>query len=255
MRLYGKINRKSLACVAAVLVLSLGALPAFASEAVIVPERDTQLVMGDLYALSLAMRLYREDTYITSLKETPPCPAPSQLARYFKTPLSAADCRTAAVGGAWWAGRRVPGLSRARKFLRENAPSLGLYDKESMSAWLGGEYVWVIAVSFDKTGGAPTHVAPGKDGQHLFFNSPGSEYYWWSDLLYTPEGYASALKKFGKPKTGPLSIPPVPVETPENFSASPISPPPDFSLGGDEEDPQTIKLGDVILNPVPRGPR
>jgi len=245
MHLYENRNKRGSAFVAAVLILSIAVLPTFASAAIVEPDRDVQLVMGDLYALSLAMRIYY-DSYDgapkTKSKAALTCPTIDQLARYFKTPLPPTwreDYRTATVDGAWWVGRKVPEFSRARKFLRENAPSLRLYDKEIMSVWMGGSYVWTVAVSFGKSGVAPgVRVAQGEDKQRLFFNSPGTEYYWWSNLLYTPNAQAAALKKFGDLKAGPFRHSPSSCRNPRDlFRLSRLT--------------SSIKMGDLIVNPLP----
>jgi hypothetical protein len=101
--------------------------------------------------------------------------------------------------------------------------------------------------------GAP-RVVQGEDAQRLFFNSPGTDYYWWSDLLFTPEAHAAALKKFGdaeyQNRTASFVIPLAPQAPPETFTASPVSPPPDITVEGEDEDPAA--LGGLIFNPIPR---
>jgi hypothetical protein len=220
--------------------------------AVIEAEPDLQHVMGDLYTLSVAMRLYYDDTH----KEQ--CPSLDLLEPYLKKPLPdswSETYRTETIESAWWVGRQVPEFSRARKFLRSNASALGLYDKSSMSAWMGGAFVWVKAVDFGKKGtdGKVSQVVQGEDGQHLFFNSPGTAYYWWSDLLFTPEARAAVLKKFGvDSKKGSFTIPPTPAAFSETFTASPVSPPPDFTVRPAEDELQPAELGGLIFNPVSR---
>ncbi|MCL2009791.1 MAG: hypothetical protein FWG71_04510, partial [Synergistaceae bacterium] len=165
-----------------------------ARAAIIEPDPDLQRVMGDLYALSVAMRLYYDDTRNTQ------CPDQNDLARYLKKPLPddwPAGYRTFVIQNDWWAGRKIPEFSAARKFLRENAPLLGLYDQTSRSAWLGGEFVWINALSFKEEPENPVFkVAPGEgdDSLYLFFNSPGTDYYWRSGLIYTDEARAEALR-------------------------------------------------------------
>ncbi|MDR1978349.1 MAG: hypothetical protein LBQ42_06415 [Synergistaceae bacterium] len=261
-------KNKKWMCAIALGLAFFAALAGPARAVVIEAEPDLHRVMGDLYALSVAMRLYHDDTRETQ------CPAADLLGRYLKKPLPetwAEDYRTAGIGGDWWVGRKVPEFSRARKFLRSNAPGLGLYDKESMNPWLGGSFVWIRAVAFGGGNDPETpHVAQGdgEDRQRLFFNSPGTAYYWWSDLLFTPEAHAAALKKFGagsavdggspvdKKERGPFVVPPAPKEPPETFNASPVSPPPDFTVGRDEDEDgdaiRPIEMGDVIFNPIPR---
>jgi hypothetical protein len=222
---------------------------ATAQGAVVEADPDLQSIMGDLYALSAAMRLYREDA------QSSQCPSLDQLERYFKKPLPGSwpnEYQTATIGGGWWVGRRVPEFSRARKFLRSNAPALGLCDKESGNAWLGQPFVWIEALSFKKE--TPFKIAEGEEKEHLFFNSPGTDYYWWSDLLFAPNARVTALVKYGT-TAGVLAIPPAPVETRETFTASPVAPPPGFTVGNEDEDeaaPPSIEMGDVIFNPVPR---
>ena len=228
-------------------------------------EPELQNIVGDLYALSVAMRLYYDDTHNAQH------PAIEQLARYLKQPLPLnwfQDYRTAELNGDWWIGRKVPAYSRARKFMRANAAALGLYDKESMSAWLGGSFVWHKAVPFDRknkqlkpeeTSAIRVMQGEGKDIQHLFFNMPGTEYYWWSDLLYTADAHAAALKKFGKNKLaeaevkGGFIIPAPPAEISEDISASPVSLPARFSVEKTEEETSSgIAVGDVLISPIPR---
>lgn len=240
--------------------------PRTACAAVVIEaEPELQNVVGGLYALSVAMRLYYDDTHSAQH------PAVEQLARYLAHPLPSnglQDYRTAELNGDWWIGRKVPAYSRARKFMRANAAALGLYDKESMSAWLGGSFVWHKAVSFDhknkqakpdETSAIRVVRGEGKDSRHLFFNMPGTEYYWWSDLLYTADADAAALKKFGKNKSGEgemegaFIIPASPAEISEDISASPVALPARFSVEkNDEETSGGIAVGDVLISPIPR---
>jgi hypothetical protein len=259
---FGETNRKNRFIAALVLFLLFAVFAPLgtARAAVVEADPDLQLVMGDLYALALAMRLYYDDTHETK------CPDLDRLTPYFQTPLPvswADDYRTAVINGRWWAGRRVPEFSRARKFLRENASSLGLYDKESDSAWMGGAFVWIEAAVFDEqeknvknAKNNPVtpifRAAPEEGGARLFVSSPGTEYYWWSDLLFTLAARSAALEKFGAPEARALSIPSAPKERPETFTASPVSPPAGFSVRSDEEEMKPIEMGGVILNPFPR---
>ena len=139
--------------------------------------------------------------------------------------------------------------------MRNNAPELGLYDKASKAAWLGGPFIWIRALTFGEEGkpdGGVPRVVQGEDAQRLFFNSPGTDYYWWSDLLFTPKARAAALEKFGAAEVSAASfvIPSAPQAPPETFTASPVSPPPDFTVEGEDEEPAT--LGGLIFNPIPR---
>jgi len=208
---------------------------------VIEPDPDLQRIMGDLYSLSVAMRLYYDDTH----KKV--CPTLDELAHYLKGPLPVgwpADYRTATVRGDWWVGRKAPDCSTARKFLRDNAPSLGLYDQEAQSAWLGGAFVWMSAVPSD----FKVAQGDGGDNQYLFFNSPGTDYYWRGGFIYTTQAHAEVLKKFGTDAKGPFVMPPPPSRPQEVISASPVTPPPDFTLGRAEDEEELLNMGDVIFN-------
>jgi hypothetical protein len=252
MNRYGK-KTASAFVVALLCLLTPHPAPAGIVEA----EPDLQAVMGDLSALSVAARLYYDDTRKAE------CPAIDQLARYLKKPLPAdwlENCRVAAFEGNWWVGRRVPEFSRARKFLRNNAPLLGLHDGRGGDPWLGGAFVWTEALSPKRTGrdGAPfIQVAKGggNAGERLFFNTPGTDYYWWSDLLFTREARAAALDRFGSKTEGPFLIPPVPANDGETLTASPVSPPPEFNLrDGEDEEEEAPSLGKsgILINPIPR---
>jgi hypothetical protein len=215
---------------------------------VVEAEPDLQRVMGDLYALSTAMRLYHDDT------QSAQCPSLDQLELYFQKPLPDSwpgEYQIAVIDGGWWVGRHVPEFSGARKFLRSNAPALVLYDRESGSAWLGQSFVWIEALSFPKA--TPLQVAQGEEKERLFFNSPGTDYYWWSDLLFTSHARTEALVKYGA-AAGALAIPPVPAHEREIFTASPVSPPPDFTVRNEEDEDslKPIEMGDVLFTPIPR---
>ncbi|MDR2528120.1 MAG: hypothetical protein LBD04_03750 [Synergistaceae bacterium] len=226
--------------------------PVPAGAAVVEADPDLHHVLGDLYVLSAAMQLYRDDTRATR------CPVPSGLEGYLAKPLPSAwaeDYRTAEASGSWWVGRRVPEFSRARKFLRANVEKFDLYERESgddARPWLGDPFVWVRVVSLVKTKKAQERpffqVAEGLDSRHLFFNVLGTKEYWWSNLLLTDKARAKALKRFAGTE-GPLAIPPAPRQAEEEFSASPVKLPPEYNLGKGEEPPR-VEIGDFIFNPM-----
>ena len=136
---------------------------------------------------------------------------------------------------------------------------LGLCEQDTQSAWLGGEFVWMGALTFDakaKPGPVPEKAVfkaaqgEGDDSQHLFFNSPGTDYYWRSGLIYTTDAHFEILKKYGTDAKGPFMTPSPPSRAPETFSASPVEVPPDFSLS--VEDEYEVRMGDVLINTIPR---
>jgi hypothetical protein len=262
---------------AAAVLLLLAYLPMPGARAAVVEaEPDLQAVIGDLLALSVAARLYYDDTREAR------CPSFNDLARYLKKPFPVdwtENCRTADFNGEWWIGRKVPEFSRARKFLRSNASMIGLYEQRGGDFWLGGSFVWFKAFSLpkgDNAGDGASAVRPvilvakggGNAGERLFFrvlsndyqdasaDAPRSDYYWWSDLFFAPGACAAALKKFGARDEGPFLIPPVPAKDSETLKASPVYLPPEFNLrdGEDEEEEQSLTLGNtgIQLNPIPR---
>lgn len=231
-----------LVCIAVIYAEPAGAV-------VIEPDPDLHSVMGDLHALAVAMRLYHDST-----RRTQP-PGLEELARYLRRPLPdgwPADYRTATVRGGWWVGRRVPDFSTARRFLRNNALSLGLYEQEGQSAWLGGAFVWMNAVPFNANAFL-IRVAQGEgdDRHYLFFNLPDTEYYWRSGLTYTAEARAEALRRFGSNATGPFVIPAAPPSAQITVRASPVELPPDFTVSADEEEID-MRLGGILVNPIRR---
>ncbi|MDR2522296.1 MAG: hypothetical protein LBC93_01130 [Synergistaceae bacterium] len=241
------------------LLLAVFCLSRLAQAAVVEADPELHRVMGDLYVLSAAMQLYRDDARAVQ------CPVPSELEGYLTKPLPSAwaeNYRTAEANGDWWVGRRVPEFSSARKFLRVNAEKFGLYERENEDGarlWLGDSFVWVKAVSPVKTvkmkRAAQTdeetlQAAEGQDPRRLFFNVPGTEEYWWSDLLFTEKAREEVLKKF-KGTEGPLAIPLAPKEAEEEFSASPVKLPPEYNLGKSEDGPH-VEVGDVIFKVSPR---
>ena len=225
-----------------------------ARAVVIEPDPDLQRIMGDLHALAVVLHLHHGDTRRTQY------PDHNDLAPYLERPLPGnwpADYQIAAIQGDWWVGRRVPEFSSARRFLRDNASRLGLYEQNRQSAWLGGAFVWMKALSFDGNAhpGEPVfRVARGEgdDGRYLFFNSPGTAHYWRSGLIFTADARARAINKFETDAEGPFVVPAAPHTAPETISASPVELPPDFTLGREEEIDTDVRIGDVIFSPIPR---
>ena len=236
------------ACIAVIHAYPAGAL-------IIEPDPDLHIIMGDLHALAVAMRLYYDDTRGTQ------CPGLDELARYLRKPLPdgwPADYRTATLSCGWWVGRKVPEFSTARRFLRYNALSLGLYEQESQSAWMGGAFIWMNALPFDENAKPAPEKAvfkvargEGDDRHYLFFNSPGTDFYWRSRLIYTAEAHAEALEKFAADAQRPLVVPIAPTGAQEAIRASPVELPPDFTVGRGEEE-INMNLGSLILNPLLR---
>jgi hypothetical protein len=215
-----------------------------AGATVIEPDPELHGVLGDMYALATAMRLHH-DAGGRRL------PGLDELARYLRNPLPdgwPANYRIAEIRGGWWIGRRVSEFSTARRFLRNNAFSLGLYEQEGQNIWLGGPFVWMDASPFGENI-MRIKVARGDDNDYIFFNSPETAYYWRGELALTAEAAAGALEKFATDSGGPFIIPPPSASEP--LRASPVELPPDFTVGRDEDE-MLFLPGSMITLPLPR---
>ena len=220
-----------------------------ASASVIVPDPELHGVIGDLHALTVALRLHYYDTRSASLPDL------NQLTNYLRVPLPdgwPADYQIAEISGGWWIGRRVPEFSSARRFLRENAPSLGLYEQGGQSTWMGGSFVWMNALPF---GNDAVQIraaqGQGRDVQYLFFNSPGTPYYWRSGLVFTAEAHTEARELFSSHSRGPFFVPDAAPRVQEPLRATPVELPPEFTVGRDEDEID-FRPGSMITLPLPR---
>jgi len=235
------------ACIA--VMYATQARVALANTAVIVPDPELHNVVGNLHAMAAALRLHFYDTRSTRLPDL------DVLANYLNSPLPAgwpADYQIAEVRGGWWVGRRVPEFSTARRFLRDNAPSLGFYEQGGQNAWMGGAFVWMNAVPFgDDTVQIRVAQGQGRDVQYLFFNSPGTPYYWRSGLVFTAEAHSEARELFSTHSRGPFFVPDATPREQEPLRATPVELPPEFTVSRDEDEID-FRPGSMITLPLPR---
>lgn len=223
---------------------------------VVETEPDLQLVLGDLTTLAVAVRHHTESMPKSGL------PALEQLERYFENKSLTQDWpkayQLAEHDGDWWVGRNVTEFSRSRKFMRTYAKALGLFETPGGSPWFSGGKVWIkIRSAATKTlpsTWAKLTVVPGQadNAQHLFINIEGTDYYWWSNLLFTPSAREAILKMYRSThqKEG-LRIPNPSTAQSESIKASPVGLPEEFTVSKDEEI-QQIEMGGVIFNPIPK---
>lgn len=225
-----------------------------ARAATVEPDVETHRVLGTLCALSAAANLYGTEGGTLS--------APAQLERYFQReslPEGWPDSvRVEARSDSWWVGVPVGIASTARKFLRAHAPELRIFAEPGGPSWMGSPFVWLEALRFG-AGKKPepfgVGIAEGRDGDRaaLFFNTPGTEWYWWSPLTFTASARASLLKRWGREAGVPeLTVPREGDVEKESFRASPVGLPEEFGVSSDREPGTSVEMGDVLFNPIPR---
>ncbi|GHV37775.1 hypothetical protein FACS1894187_15420 [Synergistales bacterium] len=241
------MNIKFFTAIVMISIISLFFQISPARAVVVEADRDVQLVMGDLSALSVAARLYYDE------KRAAKTPLLEDLSRYFTQPLPQdGSFQVTVIDGELWIGRKVPERSNARAYLRGNAAVLGVYDKDGKMPWLGGAGAWIKAMDDSRY----IRVAQGenKDSNLIFYNIAGTENFWWSDLTLTPQAKTSALKKLAAQDVeGFLAIPPAPVRARETLTASPVHLPPEFSMneGKEPEEEMTLGKDGPVFNPLP----
>ena len=215
------------------------------------PNPALHSVLGSLYSISAAAGLYQGEVGVRP-------PAVERLAGYFqkdKLPQGW-DWKTSMLieirGTGWLIGVKVPPAQEARKFLRINAKLLGVFEKDVNTPWLGGQYAWMRSSELSQV---KVREGYGDDSSYLFFNSPGTDYFWRSSLLMTPSAGKEVLKRHGQEFAG-VSDPALMVKATqpgkEVFKANPVTLPEDFTISSDEDGDTGPSIGGVKINPVPK---
>lgn len=238
--------RSVLAAVALLALAALGCAPASAVE--VVQDVEAHRVVGRLYALALVVNLCQAESGRGEL------PATARIKGYFEDAEWLDSAQVVSAGQAWWVGVPVDRYSGARRFLRTEAPELGVMEAPGGSPWLGGPMAWLQAASVVPEGirALPLFAADGagEDANRLFL-SPDGERWWMSpDLRETHR--ASALSRWGVRPAPELHAPAAAAGSSEEFRASPVGLPEDMHVGGAQSDDLSIGAGDVIFNPIPR---
>lgn len=234
---------------AAVALLALAAgVCAPASAVEVMHDVEVHRVMGRLYALALVVNLCQAESGRGEL------PATARIKGYFEDAEWLDSAQVVSAGQAWWVGVPVDRYSGARRFLRTEAPELGVMEAPGGSPWLGGPMAWLQAASVVPEGirALPLFAADGaEEDTNRLFLSPDGERWWMSpDLRETHR--ASALSRWGVRPAPELHAPAAAAGSSEEFRASPVGLPEDMHVGGAQSDDLSIGAGDVIFNPIPR---
>ena len=244
---------RSVLVAAALLALAaLGCAPASAVE--VVQDVEVHRVMGRLYALALVVNLCQVESGRVEL------PATARIKGYFEGDEAEwlDSAQVVAVGQAWWVGVPVDRYSGARRFLRTEAPGLGVMEAPGGSPWLGGPMAWLQAASVVSEGRgfvakalSLLAAAGAEEDANRLFLSPDGELWWMSPDLREPHR-SSVLNRWGVRPAPELHAPAAAAGSGEEFRASPVSLPEDMHVGSVRSDDLSIGAGDVIFNPIPR---
>ena len=217
---------------AAAVLLALaagGCAPASAVE--VVQDVEVHRVMGRLYALALAVNLCQAESGRAEL------PATARIKGCFEDAGSEwlDSAQVVAAGQAWWVGVPVDRYSGARRFLRTEAPELGV---------LKGKGFVTRALPLSAAAGA------GEDANRLFLSPDGER--WWMSPDLREDRRPSVLGRWGVQPAPELHAPAAAAGSSEEFRASPVGLPEEMHVGGAQRDDLSIGAGDVIFNPIPR---
>ena len=240
---------------AAAVLLALaagGCAPASAVE--VVQDVEVHRVMGRLCALAIVVNLCQAESGRAEL------PATARIKGCFEDAGSEwlDSVQVVAAGQAWWVGVPVDRYSGARRFLRTEAPELGVMEAPGGSPWLGGPMAWLRAASVVPEGkGFVTRALPlsaavgaGEDADRLFLSPDGER--WWMSPDLREDRRPSVLNRWGVRPAPELHAPAAAAGSSEEFRASPVGLPEEMHVGSARSDDLSIGAGDVIFNPIPR---
>ena len=204
-------------------------------------EQDTELhrVLGGLYSLSCAVSLSGESQ-----------PGVNQLRRYFSDVPNDwySTVQVAREKGTLWVGVSVGKYSTARKFLREHAAELGIYESPEGYEWLGGDFAWIKVSSLKAARGT------GADSGTVFLSADGDSW-WMASPSFTVQAAKNIISKFGVKRAPELHRPSgLRDNLYESVKPADVQKPKDMHVGRKRSgfDSFDIEVGkDVIFNPVP----
>ena len=204
-------------------------------------EQDTEIhnVIGGLYALAGAAKLNGNHSSI------------NQLARYFADVPDGwlERVQLSRVNNSLWAGISVGKYSTARRYLRNNAQKLGIYESPEGYSWLGGDFAWINV----------SHLAlkaangSGQDSGLVFLSSDGES--WWAAMpSFSRRAESEILKMFGVKNAPELHRPAgVRESLYESVKPSGVKKPEDMHVGRKRTSlDMEVELGkDLIFDPIP----
>ena len=236
----GEIMRKFLA--ASILAMFMFSVTAYAEV-----NHDTEIhnVIGGLYSLVSALALNGEIA-----------PDVRALRKYFADSPSnwLETIRVERVNNDLWAGVTVGKLSSARKYLRTNAPNLGITDTPAGNAWMGGDFAWVKAGTIQNDKLIPSRLKAAQSDGTIFLSANGNDW-WQSHPSFTGKSSQELLAHWGVNVSGlrkPQGVSGL-VSIYDQVRPSEVRKPADMHTNRKHEfgESYDIDMGDVIFRPVP----
>ncbi|MBQ3346737.1 MAG: hypothetical protein IJG51_08435 [Synergistaceae bacterium] len=210
------------------------------------PDTEIHKVMGGLYSLVSAIAVNGEAA-----------PDIRALRRYFNdAPNGWLDTiRVERVGNDLWAGVTVGKYSTARKFLRSNAPKLGITDTPAGSAWMGGDFAWIKAGNISNGKFTPSPLKAAQSEGAIFFSTEGQADWWQSYPSLSKKSAQEVMKLWGVKEAG-LHRPQGSekrISIYDEVRPSEVRKPDDMHTNRKHQfgESYDIEMGDVIFKPVP----
>ena len=210
------------------------------------PDAEIHKVMGGLYSLVSAIAVNSEAA--PDIRALRKC--------FTDAPNGWLDTiRVERVGNDLWAGVTVGKYSSARKFLRSQAPELGITDTPAGSAWMGGDFAWIKAGSISSGKLTPSPLRAAQAEGTMFFSTEAQEDWWMSYPPLSKKSAQEVMKLWGVKVTG-LHKPQGSekrISIYDEVRPSEVRKPDDMHTNRKREfgESYDIDMGDVIFKPVP----
>ena len=220
------------------------------SDSVGLVEDDNELhkVIGGLYTLAAVVNINQNSN-----------PDPRQLRNYFDNlPKDWLEkIKISRKVSSVWVGILVDQKSRARNYLRVNAPSLKITSDPEGYDWLGGYYAWIKAADIINNKLQPLNLIATKSDGALFFSTKDQKKWWQADPTFNFRAEKMVMKNFEindapmleKPKALTNSNSVYERVKPNDKSRKPDEIHISTKKGFLEK--MSIEMGDVLFNPIP----